>query len=94
MDNLQFERIEYKLDQLLSEVLDLKSQLNGYCHMPRDKPLDIQQAADYLHLSTSSIYKLIYATKLTPIQRSGKTRLLFTLEELDNFLRRINNYKK
>lgn len=88
MDNTErLESIERKLDKLLNEVAYIKSKLCNYSHMPRDRLLSIEQAAEYLKLSVSTIYKMVYAGKITTIQRSNKSRLLFTMDELDLFLR-------
>ncbi len=92
MDNTErLESIERKLDKLLSDVAYIKGKLSNYSHMPRDRPLSIRQAADYLKLSVSTIYKMVYAGKIMAVQRSNKSRLLFTIDELDLFLK--NNCK-
>ncbi len=49
--------------------------------------LTLKQAAEFLHLSTSSIYKLIYKKNITPVQRTAKSRILFTKEHLINYLK-------
>lgn len=84
----QLLRMEHKLDRLLIEVTNLKRRLDNYGHMPRDTPLGIRPAADYLQLSVSSMYKLIYAGELQPLQRTKGKRILFAKEELDNFLQK------
>ena len=53
--------------------------------------LSLKQAADFLHLSQSSIYKLIYNKKLTPVQRSARSRILFTKEHLTYYLKQSNS---
>jgi hypothetical protein len=82
----QLMRIEEKMDMLIREVAGLKERLESNCHLPRDKPLPIQQAADYLHLSVSRMYSLIYQKKLNPIQRKRNSKLLFSIGELDSYL--------
>ncbi len=94
MDNAQrLEQIEERLDRLLKDIAFIKRKMANYSHMPRDKPLNIDEAADYLKLSVSTIYKMVYAGKITALQRSSKTRLLFTVNELDLFLNN-NNIKQ
>lgn len=46
----------------------------------------LKDAADFLHLSVSRIYALIYQKKLTPFQTSKNSRILFSKDELDNYL--------
>ncbi len=53
--------------------------------------LTLKQAADFLHLSKSSIYKLIYKKNITPVQRTAKSRILFTKEHLINYLKQKNS---
>ncbi len=53
--------------------------------------LTLKQAAEFLHLSTSSIYKLIYKKNITPVQRTAKSRILFTKEHLINYLKQKNS---
>ncbi len=77
-------RLEEKLDKLINEIVSMKMMYSG--HLPRDKPMSITDAAEYLRLSASSVYKLIYAGKLTPLQRIKGGRILFTTEELNSFL--------
>jgi hypothetical protein len=73
----QLIRMEEKMDLLIKEVIGLKKRLDNLSHMPRDKPLPISGAAEYLNLSVSRLYGLIYSGKLSPIQRSKKGRILF-----------------
>jgi excisionase family DNA binding protein len=51
------------------------------------KFLDINMASDYLHLSKSSIYKMV-SGKTIPHRKIG-TRTLFVVEEIDNWV--LNN---
>jgi hypothetical protein len=82
----QLMRMEEKLDMLIREVEGLKMRQHSNCHLPRDKPLPIKQAANYLHLSVSRIYSLVYQKKLNPIQRKRNSKLLFSIGELDSYL--------
>ncbi len=51
------------------------------------KFLDIPMVSDYLHLSKSSIYKMV-SGKTIPYRKIG-TRTLFVTEEIDNWV--LNN---
>ena len=82
----QLIRMEEKMDLLIKEVIGLKKRLDNLNHMPRDKPLPINAAAEYLNLSVSRLYGLIYSGELTPIQRSKRGRILFSQEELNRYL--------
>lgn len=79
-------RIEEKIDLLIREVITLKKRLDSFSHQPRDKPIPISTAAQYLNLSVSRLYGLIYSGLLKPIQRGKKGRILFSLEELNRYL--------
>jgi len=84
----QLQQIDEKIDAILKEISGLKKQLDSLSHLPRDKPLPIQKAAEYLHLSVSRLYGLIYSGELIPIQRNKKGRILFSLEELNRYLKK------
>lgn len=56
--------------------------------------LSLKQAAAFLHLSESSMYKLIYKKKLVPVQRSTKSKILFEQGHLVAFMKQSNNDKK
>ncbi len=71
-------RIEWLLERLTGETGKSAS---------RDRPLTMKLAAEYLQLSQSRIYSLIYEKRLTPIQRQKGSKILFTTEELDNYLK-------
>jgi excisionase family DNA binding protein len=79
-------RIEEKIDLLIREVITLKKRLDSLSHQPRDKPIPISTAAEYLNLSVSRLYGLIYSGELTPIQRSKRGRILFSQDELNRYL--------
>lgn len=49
--------------------------------------LSLKQAADFLHLSQSSVYKLIYNKRLIPVQRMAGSRILFAKEHLTDYLK-------
>jgi len=48
------------------------------------KPLNVQQAAEFLNLKPSYIYNLVYFGKL-PAYRPGGKKLLFKLSELEQY---------
>lgn len=53
---------------------------------PKDKWLNTAQAADYLSVSTGSIYNLIYLKRLRPHKLGNRNR--FKKEQLDKLLRK------
>lgn len=73
----RLERIEQLLLQMLKQ---------NDCKKSHDGLLSIQQAANYLHLSVSRMYSLIYTRKLKPIQQKKNSKILFQLNELDSYL--------
>ncbi len=80
------ERLE-KIELLLAQVLMRKDGKKD-----DDKLLSIKEAAAYLHLSVSRMYSLIYEGKLKPIQRMKNSKILFSTQELDNYL--AEDYKR
>jgi excisionase family DNA binding protein len=48
------------------------------------KPLTVDQAADFLHLKPSYIYNLVFYGKLTAYRPGGK-RLLFKISNLEKY---------
>ena len=48
------------------------------------KPLSVQQAAEYLNLKPSYIYNLVFYKKLTAYRPGGK-RLLFKISDLERY---------
>jgi excisionase family DNA binding protein len=50
----------------------------------REKPLNVQQAADFLNLKPSYIYNLVFYKKLTAYRPGGK-RLLFKVSDLEKY---------
>ena len=75
-----------KIDKLTEEISFIKIllQKNNNLHN-KDETLDIKQAADFLKLSVSRLYQLIYAKKLIPMQRKKGTRLLFSKQLLMDY---------
>ena len=52
--------------------------------------LSLKQTGEFLHLSVSRIYSLIYQKKLMPVQRTGRSKILFSKEELNRYLKERN----
>ncbi|MDR2729710.1 MAG: helix-turn-helix domain-containing protein [Treponema sp.] len=51
------------------------------------KPLTVEQAADFLNLKPSYIYNFVFYGKLTAYRPSGK-RLLFKISDLEKYAHR------
>ena len=84
--NEYLHKLDQKLDLLLKEVSGLKKLMSKHSALPRDKPLSVREAADYLQLSASRIYTLIAENQLKPNQRMKRSRITFSIEELDSYL--------
>lgn len=84
--NIEFEAIQQKLEQI-DQKLDFLIRASGRKQHLSGQLLNVQQAADYLHISPSHLYALIYEGKLKPMQRKKHGRILFTRELLDEYLK-------
>lgn len=84
--SIELETLQQQLDEM-NRKLDLLIRISGQKPHIAGQPLNAQQAADYLHISSSHLYALIYEGKLKPMQRKKHGRILFTRELLDNYLR-------
>jgi len=79
----ELKRLTEKVDSIEKLLIQLTTQRqetdvgNGNGSL-----LSLQQAADFLHLSVSRMYSLIYQKKLIPVQRTGRSKILFSKEEL------------
>ena len=90
MNNI-FETIHQKQLQILAELKVIKQYiLRQPDIMQPDQPLSVAQAAEFLGLSASTIYKLVHFKKIQPLQRKKSGRLLFTKETLFEFLQPQN----
>jgi hypothetical protein len=86
--------MKQELQQLSERITHMEQLLEELIHhfgekdigMGKEKPLSLKQAADFLHLSVSRMYSLIYEKKLFPIQRTSRSKILFTQQELNRFL--------
>lgn len=76
----QIMHLEYLLEKLICQIGE--KDAGG----ATDKPLSLKQAAAFLHLSVSRVYSLIYEQKLAPIQRTTRSKILFSRQELNRFL--------
>lgn len=82
--NEEFEALHQKLDYLLAELAIIKANLLAQGNI--SPPLNLRQAAAYLHLSESRVYDLVYTGKLAPLQHNKHGRLLFNKEQLNQYL--------
>ncbi len=86
--------MKQELQQLSKRIMCMEQLLEKLIHhfgekdigMGKEKPLSLKQAADFLHLSVSRMYSLIYEKKLFPVQRTSRSKILFTQQELNRFL--------
>jgi hypothetical protein len=72
------------IERLLEELVNRNGERDVGTH--NERPLSMKQAADFLHLSISRMYGLIYEKKLIPLQRMGRSKILFSIQELNRFL--------
>lgn len=72
------------IERLLEELVNSNEERDVGTN--NERPLSMKQAADFLHLSISRMYGLIYEKKLTPLQRMGRSKILFSMQELNRFL--------
>ena len=81
------ETIHQQQLQILAELKVIKQYvLRQPGIVQPDQPLSVAQAAGFLGLSVSTIYKLVHFKKIQPLQRKKRGRLLFTRETLLQFL--------
>ena len=81
------ENIHQQQLQILVELKAIKQYISrqpGIVHP--DQPLSVAQAAGFLGLSASTIYKLVHFKKIQPLQCKKRGRLMFTRESLLQFL--------
>ena len=71
----------------LERLLQQFTKNNDPVERDDGKPLSMKQTSDFLHLSISRIYGLIYEGKLNPLQRKRKNKILFSKDELSRFLK-------
>lgn len=72
------------IERLLEELVNRNGERDVGTN--NERPLSMKQAADFLHLSISRMYGLIYEKKLMPLQRMGRSKILFSIQELNRFL--------
>lgn len=86
-----------KLNKILRQLVLINEKLDSLSHFSVErnivktdnKPLSAKEAASYLHLSLSRIYSLINEGKLKPLQKRKYARLLFTTDQLTEYLSAI-----
>ena len=80
----ELQLIHQKLNHIVAELAFIKTNMQylGSAGLP----LSIRQAAEYLHLSQSRIYDLVYRGQLKPLQHRKHGRILFTKETLNQYL--------
>lgn len=72
----------------MNELEDLKhrlDQLEARLNEPEDKPMNIQEAAQYLGLSVNYLYRLTYQKRIPFTKPTGKL-LFFMKQELDKWI--------
>ena len=77
-----------KIDKIIKKLESLEHQLSEIDKINSTTPLwlTIDQLSDYIHLSISSIRKLVSKDKI-PYQRAGTTnKLLFNRKKIDYWL--------
>lgn len=75
-----FDSISERLSNIEMLLLDIKHQPGSSIQVSRDDLLNVQQAADFLHLKPPTIYRLVADRKIPFSKRSQK--LYFSREEL------------
>ncbi|WKZ69970.1 MAG: helix-turn-helix domain-containing protein [Melioribacteraceae bacterium] len=68
-----------------NEVLEKLTSIEALLRKKNDKPLNFNQAADYLGFSHSYLYKLT-SRKIIPCHRPTGKMLFFSKEELDEWI--------
>lgn len=88
--NNPFLTIEAKLNVLEDLLLDLVTKSDHpVSHKPKDEILDVQGAADFLHLTPATIYTKV-SKGVIPYMKVGK-RLYFSKENLIAYLKKGSN---
>ena len=85
--NDSLEAIRHQQLLILKELKIIREHISGQSAiMQPDQPLSVVQAARFLGLSASTIYKLVHFKKIQPLQRKKRGRLLFDKKSLLQFL--------
>ena len=80
----ELQLIHQQLNYIVAELAFIKTNIQYL--KSTGPPLSIQQAAEYLHLSKSRVYDLVYRGRLKPLQHQKHGRILFTKETLNQYL--------
>lgn len=88
---LTFEQLPTAVTKLTKEVSELKrllieKQEQAPTEHP-DKLLTVQEAAEFLHLSTPTIYSKVSRSELPVCKTPGSKRLYFSLAELTDYVK-------
>lgn len=89
-ENLKFEELPRAISELVVSVNQIKKLLEANPHLVLEKEeefLTIDQASDLTHLAKQTIYQLVCERKIPYLKRKGSKRLLFSSEDLKNWLR-------
>ncbi len=82
----KFEDIPYNIMEIKNEMSEIKDMIkNLNTNVIKPNILCVQGAAEYLGLSTSTIYTKVSKREI-PFRKRGK-KLYFLEEELENFIR-------
>ena len=85
------ETIRQQQLQILAELKIIRQYISRQPAIVQpDQPFSVAQAAGFLGLSASTIYKLVHFKKIQPLQLKKRGRLLFTRETLLQFLQPSN----
>lgn len=79
-----FETIDTRLANIECLLIDLKKEKSQPLEVEADKILDVEGAAEFLHLKTPTVYGLI-SRRILPSFKRGK-RVYFKKSELTNWL--------
>ena len=86
--NIDFEQMQRDLSETrqdLRVVLDYLKQFSPQTPLPEESPLNVQQAAELLDVTTATVYDLVHKRRI-PSHRPGK-RLYFLRSELMDWIR-------
>jgi len=70
-----------------SEILKELEEIKKLLIEQADKPMTVTEAAEYLHISKSYLYKMTSACKISYFKPAGK-KIYFTKSELNKWIKR------
>ena len=77
--------MENKIRKNRDKILEKLSEIEKHLHKQNDKPLNFNQAAEYLGFSHSYLYKLT-SKKIIPCHRPTGKMLFFSKNEIDEWV--------